>query len=386
MNCENPHAIIQAFKAGYELEETYWTYRSLYLSSAKQAKGESAAVLATRVEDLVNLCRWPDAQKETRHIDLFYHLTDFFDVQRFVQNEAARDSGNLTWEKLVEEAKHQECVGKDYARFRRENSGGGTPSSGDPALAADTMSWGFKRPQQAWTPSGGKQGRSQKQCDWYGRRNGCNGEKGTCPAWGKECGFCHNKNYYKAACHKVAQQQQGGGAQYQKQGKGKSPGKSGKSKAKHTHSVVFKTVPAVKGVVFEREERAPNSVTSEPSVPLSKAANRCNPVLSGKLQSKTSLKSHNMFSCDSIHDTGEGSLDHCKTDTDPSGRLCIMADILIRATIKSTTHNIRVKADPGADANLMPIHHFRQIFPYLCDSSGQPKEGVLEKAESSFES
>ena len=63
-----------------------------------------------------------------------------------------------------------------------------------------------------------------------------------------------------------------------------------------------------------------------------------------------------------------------------------MADILIRATIKSTTHNIRVKADPGADANLMPIHHFRQIFPYLCDSSGQPKEGVLEKAESSFES
>ena len=40
----------------------------------------------------------------------------------------------------------------------------------------------------------------------------------------------------------------------------------------------------------------------------------------------------------------------------------------------------------GADANLMPIHHFRTIFPYLCDSSGQPKEGVLEKAESSFES
>ena len=40
----------------------------------------------------------------------------------------------------------------------------------------------------------------------------------------------------------------------------------------------------------------------------------------------------------------------------------------------------------GTDTNLMPIHHFRTIFPYLCDSSGQPKEGVLEKAESSFES
>ena len=34
----------------------------------------------------------------------------------------------------------------------------------------------------------------------------------------------------------------------------------------------------------------------------------------------------------------------------------------------------------------MPIHHFRTIFPYLCDGTGQPKEGVLQKAESSFES
>ena len=45
-----------------------------------------------------------------------------------------------------------------------------------------------------------------------------------------------------------------------------------------------------------------------------------------------------------------------------------------------------MKADPDADANLMPIHHFREIFPYLCDKNGKPKEGVLKEAESSFES
>ena len=44
--------------------------------------------------------------------------------------------------KLVEEAKCQEHVGKEYAKFRRENGGGGTPSYGDPALAADTVSRG----------------------------------------------------------------------------------------------------------------------------------------------------------------------------------------------------------------------------------------------------
>ena len=67
--------------------------------------------------------------------------------------------------------------------------------------------------------------------------------------------------------------QAGGGTQpkFQKQGKGKSPGKNGKAKAKHAHSVVFKMVPSAKRIVSGLEEgaSASNSVTSEPSVPLS---------------------------------------------------------------------------------------------------------------------
>ena len=211
------------------MEETYWTYRSLYLSSKKQERGETVAALATRVEDLVNLCKWPAEQKEQRRIDLYYHLSEVFDVRRFIQIETSREGGNLTWEKLVQEAKHQERVGKEYAKFRRENGGGGTPSYGDPALAADAISRGYNRPQlRSRTLSGGKGGKSQKQCDRCGRRNGCTGEKGTCPAWGKECGICRGKNHYKAVCRKAAQMQAGGGTQpkFQKQGKGKSPGKN----------------------------------------------------------------------------------------------------------------------------------------------------------------
>ena len=383
--------IINAFKKGYELEETYWTYRSLYLSSEKQSKGESVATLTTRVEDLVSMCKWPDTQKEERCIDLFYHLSDFFDVRRFVQNETSRAGGNLTWEKLVEEAKCQEHVGKEYAKFRRENCGGGTPSYRDPAFAADAVSRGYKKPQQRLrTPSGGKGGNSQKQCDWCGRHNSCTSKKGTCPAWGRECSFCKGKNHYKAVCWKAAQGQEGGGAQpkFQKQGKGKSPGKNGKAKARHVHSIVFKTVPSAKGIVSGLEERASvsNSVTSEPSVPLSKVAKRGNLVLSGNIQSKASLHSHNVFSCDSIHNTGDGTLDQCQTDTDPSGHLCILVDLHVRARTNSRTQNIRVKVDPGIDTNPMPIHHFREIFPYLCDKNGKPKDSVLEEAESSFES
>ena len=392
VNKADPLAIINAFKKGYELEETYWTYWSLYLSSEKQGRGETVAALATRVKDLVSMCNWPDNQKEQRCIDLYYHLSEVFDVRRFVQIETSREGGNFTWEKLVEEAKCQERVGKEYAKFRRENGAGGTPSYGDPALAADAVSRGYNKPQQrSQTPSGGKEGKSQKQCDRCGRCNGCTGEKGTCPAWGKECGICKGKNHYRAVCWKAAQMQAGGGAQpkFQKQGKGKSPGKNGKAKAKHAHSVVFKMVPSAKGIVSGLEEGASvsNSVTSEPSVPLSLGVQRVNSVLSGgNRQSKASLHTRNVFSCDSIHNTGDGTLDQCQTDTDPSGCLCILADIHVRARTTSRTHYIRVKVDPGADANLMPLHHFREIFPYLCDKNGKPKEGVLENAESSFES
>ena len=128
VNKADPLAIINAFKKGYEFEETYWMYQSLYLSSEKQGRGETAAALATRVEDLVSMCKWLDNQKEQRCIDLYCHLSELFDVRHFVQMETSREGGNLMWEKLVEEAKCQQRVGKEYAKFRRENGGSGTPS------------------------------------------------------------------------------------------------------------------------------------------------------------------------------------------------------------------------------------------------------------------
>ena len=81
--------------------------------------------------------------------------------------------------------------------------------------------------------------------------------------------------------------------------------------------MVLKTVPSAKGIVSDMDERASvqNSVTSEPSVPVSKAAKWGNPVLSGNKQSKAAFKTHKVFSCDSIHHMGDGTLDQCQTQT-----------------------------------------------------------------------
>ena len=45
VNKKDPLEIINAFKKGYKLEETYWMYRSLYLSSKKQGRGKRRPLL-----------------------------------------------------------------------------------------------------------------------------------------------------------------------------------------------------------------------------------------------------------------------------------------------------------------------------------------------------
>ena len=48
------------------------------------------ATITTRVEDLASMCKWLDNQKEERCIDLLYHLSEVFDVRRFVQIKTSR--------------------------------------------------------------------------------------------------------------------------------------------------------------------------------------------------------------------------------------------------------------------------------------------------------
>ena len=48
------------------------------------------------LKNLVSMCKWLDEQKEQRRIDLYYHLSEVFDMRRFIQLETSREGGNLT--------------------------------------------------------------------------------------------------------------------------------------------------------------------------------------------------------------------------------------------------------------------------------------------------
>ena len=110
-------------------------------------------------------------------------------------------------------------------------------------------------------------------------------------------------------------------------------------------------------------------------------------VLSGP-PSEATHSTTNTFSCCEITSRLDGSStakDQVYTDTDPEGRLAIYTDVLVKASKAAKISTMEVKVDPGTKGSLMPVCHFKRLFPQLCQDR-QPKEGVLQKADSRFES
>ena len=117
----------------------------------------------------------------------------------------------------------------------------------------------------------------------------------------------------------------------------------------------------------------------------------------GKVKSQNSVLSgppiegtSNPFACDAVHSklspTHNGSNAASKrlyTDTDPTSQTEIITDIQVKKPARSGSLWMEVKVDPGSEANCMPLHKFRTLFPYLC-RDGKPKEGALVPSTAEF--
>ena len=155
-------------------------------------------------------CQWPEAEKGGRRIGLYYHGTEHFDIRHYIQNESDREGGSLMWDKVVEEAKCQEHVGKEYQRYRKEKGDSSTPFYGDPSLAADAVSRGFKKSQpRPLRQSGGSGGgNNSQQCNRCSKHNGCNGKEGTCPAWARNAAYARKPTTLKQHARVVPRRQE----------------------------------------------------------------------------------------------------------------------------------------------------------------------------------
>ena len=171
--------------------------------------------------------------------------------------------------------------------------------------------------------------------------------------------------------------------------KGKSKGGNGKGGG----------TPHKKKQQFYKDKKKAYAVTVKRDSVLSEAKPK-EPVYesSGKVQNSVlsgpPLKeagTFNSFACDAVHSKlghthNESNVAKSKrlyTDTDPMSQTEIITDIQVKKPARAGSLWMEVKVDPGSEANCMPLHKFKTLFPYLC-RDGLPKEGALVPSTAEF--
>ena len=54
-------------------------------------------------------------------------------------------------------------------------------------------------------------------------------------------------------------------------------------------------------------------------------------------------------------------------DTDPDGKTKIVTKLRIKLSYRNVADIMEVKVDDGAEANILPLHTFRSMFPHKLD-------------------
>ena len=72
-------------------------------------------------------------------------------------------------------------------------------------------------------------------------------------------------------------------------------------------------------------------------------------------------------------------------DTDPDGKTKIVTKIGIKLPHRRVVDNLQVKVNNGAEANLLPLHSFRSMFPHALDGDGYLLDGLLHDSRTRLE-
>ena len=72
-------------------------------------------------------------------------------------------------------------------------------------------------------------------------------------------------------------------------------------------------------------------------------------------------------------------------ETDTEGKTKILTILQIKLPHWNGIDDLRVKVDNGAEANLLPLHSFRTMFPHALDEDGYPVKGFLRGSRTNLE-
>ena len=72
-------------------------------------------------------------------------------------------------------------------------------------------------------------------------------------------------------------------------------------------------------------------------------------------------------------------------DTDPDGKTKIVMKLRVKLLYRNIVDIMEVKVDDGAEANILPLHTFRSMFPHKLDEDGYPKDGFLKGSKTTLQ-
>ena len=203
-----------------------------------------------------------------------------------------------------------------------------------------------------------------------------------CPAWGKKCHKCGNKNHFSTQCRS---KQSGAG---NRKSCSTSRGCKGKGKPHQSRSrsnLVTKSAYSMESASFQDHS---DDLHGEKTDDLHGESADLHGQHRGDLPG-TSFQDHSNsteFLKQSFSTISRSkSVASISNDTDPEGKTKILTVLQLKLPHHNGIDNVTVKVDDGAEGNILPLNSFWAMFPHALDANGYPKPGFLRGSKTTLE-
>ena len=205
-----------------------------------------------------------------------------------------------------------------------------------------------------------------------------------CPAWGKKCHKCGNKNHFSTQCRS---KQSGGG---DRRSCSTSRGCKGKGKCQQSRSrsnQVTKSAYSMESTSFQDHS---SNLHGEKTDNLHGESADLHGQQRGDLHGQRGDLHGTPNSTEFLKQSFSiisrlKSVASISNDMDPEGKTKILTMLQLKLPHRNSIDDITVKVDDGAEGNILPLNSFRAMFPHALDTNGYPKPGFLRGSKTMLE-
>ena len=321
--------------------------------------------LDQHIKILVERCSYTtENERKECQLELLFHATKHFEVKKWVRSQTAQGE-KVTFDKLLQHAKQHEATVKDF-HWHKSNRG----------VAMETTINEIRTFKH-------REGQGQRAKGKICGKCGMSHPLRECPAWGKECHKCGNKNHFSTQCRS---KQSGAG---NRKSCSTSGGHKGRGKPHHSRSrnkSVTKSAYSMESASFQdHSDNLHGRNTDDPHG--ERGDLHWNQ--RGNLHGTNSFQDHlgsTEFLKQSFSTISRSKLvASISNDTDPEGKTKILTVLQLKLPHHNGLDDITVKVDDGAEGNILPLNSFRAMFPHALDTNGYPKPGFLRGSKTTLE-